>query len=234
MEKNKTGKYFKYAIGEIVLVVIGILIALQINNWNEKNKMISVKMKSYENLISNLRKDSLILVRIIDLQSKSLNAQNKFIKYKFSDITNNSSSDSLNKMLFDVYKGAYSFFPNYGNYNSLVSNKGLDLIESQNIKSNLIDLYDYECKRYEFVDNVLDAKFMNDFIPFIQRKIGFFVDSDFNYEIIDKFQVEKEYLELQLQCQNLNPMTNNSYRMLLNIQSKVNVLLSEITTELNE
>ena len=38
MEKNKTGKYFKYAIGEIVLVVIGILIALQINNWNEERK----------------------------------------------------------------------------------------------------------------------------------------------------------------------------------------------------
>lgn len=33
--ENKTGKYFKYAIGEIVLVVIGILIALQINNWNQ-------------------------------------------------------------------------------------------------------------------------------------------------------------------------------------------------------
>ena len=32
---NKMGKYFKYAIGEILLVVIGILIALQINNWNE-------------------------------------------------------------------------------------------------------------------------------------------------------------------------------------------------------
>jgi hypothetical protein len=38
MEKNKTGKYFKYAIGEIVLVVIGILIALSINNWNENRK----------------------------------------------------------------------------------------------------------------------------------------------------------------------------------------------------
>ena len=35
MEKNKTGKYLKYAIGEIVLVVVGILIALSINNWNE-------------------------------------------------------------------------------------------------------------------------------------------------------------------------------------------------------
>ncbi len=38
MEKNKTGKYLKYAIGEIVLVVIGILIALSINNWNESRK----------------------------------------------------------------------------------------------------------------------------------------------------------------------------------------------------
>ena len=36
----KTGKYFKYAIGEIILVVIGILIALQINNWNEGKKLV--------------------------------------------------------------------------------------------------------------------------------------------------------------------------------------------------
>ena len=36
MGKNKTGKYFKYAIGEIILVVIGILIALGINNWNNR------------------------------------------------------------------------------------------------------------------------------------------------------------------------------------------------------
>ena len=35
MEKNKTGKYLKYAIGEIVLVVLGILIALSINSWNQ-------------------------------------------------------------------------------------------------------------------------------------------------------------------------------------------------------
>ena len=43
--ENRTSKYFKYAIGEIILVVIGILIALQINNWNEKSKE---KMKSKE------------------------------------------------------------------------------------------------------------------------------------------------------------------------------------------
>jgi len=38
LSEGKTGKYLKYALGEIILVVIGILIALQINNWNENRK----------------------------------------------------------------------------------------------------------------------------------------------------------------------------------------------------
>ncbi len=44
LEEGKIGKYFKYAIGEIILVVIGILIALQINNWNENRR---VKTRSF-------------------------------------------------------------------------------------------------------------------------------------------------------------------------------------------
>ena len=39
LEQNKTGKYFKYAIGEILLVMVGILLALQVNNWNEVRKL---------------------------------------------------------------------------------------------------------------------------------------------------------------------------------------------------
>jgi len=38
LQQNKIGSYLKYAIGEIFLVVIGILIALQVNNWNEQRK----------------------------------------------------------------------------------------------------------------------------------------------------------------------------------------------------
>ena len=56
--ENKTGKYFKYAIGEIVLVVIGILIALQINNWNENRKDYASLNNYNKNLIEDLKKDS--------------------------------------------------------------------------------------------------------------------------------------------------------------------------------
>jgi hypothetical protein len=54
METGKTGKYFKYAIGEIILVVIGILIALSINNWNENRKLQNEELKLLSDLKTNL------------------------------------------------------------------------------------------------------------------------------------------------------------------------------------
>ena len=42
METGKMGKYFKYAIGEILLVMVGILLALQVSNWNQ-NRMDRIK-----------------------------------------------------------------------------------------------------------------------------------------------------------------------------------------------
>ncbi len=44
-DDNKPIKYMRYAIGEIILVVIGILIALQINNWNEDRKELNEEQK---------------------------------------------------------------------------------------------------------------------------------------------------------------------------------------------
>ena len=54
MSENKTGKYFKYAIGEIILVVIGILIALQINNWNEKRQQTNTLNFYFEKLVEEV------------------------------------------------------------------------------------------------------------------------------------------------------------------------------------
>ncbi|WP_229741435.1 DUF6090 family protein, partial [Planktosalinus lacus] len=59
LNEGKTTKYFKYAIGEIILVVIGILIALQINNWNERENSISQAEKHLKTIKLNLQDDIL-------------------------------------------------------------------------------------------------------------------------------------------------------------------------------
>ena len=73
MEKNKTGKYLKYAIGEIVLVVIGILIALNINNWNEKrgqeNKIKSVYSIIKSDLTNDIEKFDKIINSMTSLDT---------------------------------------------------------------------------------------------------------------------------------------------------------------------
>ena len=70
MEKNKTGKYFKYAIGEIILVVIGILIALQINNWNQ-NRLQKTQVNTYlKSIITDLTSD-------INVYARNLNTYDK-------------------------------------------------------------------------------------------------------------------------------------------------------------
>jgi hypothetical protein len=58
MEKNKVTTYILYAIGEIVLVVIGILIAVSINNWNTQTKTNDLEMRFLSDLIKDLSLDS--------------------------------------------------------------------------------------------------------------------------------------------------------------------------------
>jgi hypothetical protein len=73
LEQNKIGSYLKYAIGEIFLVVIGILIALQINNANEAHKAKRSEQIVLKNLIQDLRADSLSFSDNLAILSKVSN-----------------------------------------------------------------------------------------------------------------------------------------------------------------
>jgi len=71
LSEGKTGKYFKYAIGEILLVVIGILIALSINNWNESRKNRKLVSAYKQSLIEDLMQDSLVIAQnMISIKSR--------------------------------------------------------------------------------------------------------------------------------------------------------------------
>ncbi|MFK7834132.1 MAG: DUF6090 family protein [Winogradskyella sp.] len=142
MEKNKTGKYLKYAIGEIVLVVIGILIALQINNWNESRKNSSLVNTYKKRLIENLVKDSLnIHNKLIEI--------NEDIK-RIEDFEQRvSKSNEPFDIVRDIAREEYEFIihvlTNYENetYQILNSTGHLALF-SQNVADELNSLYNLQ------------------------------------------------------------------------------------------
>ena len=72
MEKNKTGKYFKYAAGEIILVVIGILIALSINNWNENRKNKKYLNQIFSSIENELEESNKDIERVLPIQLASV------------------------------------------------------------------------------------------------------------------------------------------------------------------
>jgi len=78
MEKNKTGKYLKYAIGEILLVVIGILIALQINNWNASKKINESKKIAISKITEEVENNKLEIDNVLKNNHQVLNAYKDF------------------------------------------------------------------------------------------------------------------------------------------------------------
>ncbi|WP_162919881.1 DUF6090 family protein [Hanstruepera ponticola] len=99
MEKNKTGKYLKYVIGEIVLVVIGILIALQINNWNEGRKQQLVLDQYYELLLGDYEENKkYINTLIISLKEGITSFENYYQEFGKKNLETNDFISELDKI----------------------------------------------------------------------------------------------------------------------------------------
>ena len=132
--ENKTGKYFKYAVGEIVLVVIGILIALSINNWNEGNKSITEELKILKQLHEEFVADSMNLYDFTRLVRKKA-IYGKSLK-NISDQNKTVSEDSIIFKSFQL--GIPAFYDSHiPTYDEIVSSGKLGLIKSKAIKSRI-------------------------------------------------------------------------------------------------
>ena len=137
MEQNKTGKYFKYAIGEIVLVVIGILIALQINNWNERRKTSEKELILLTELKSalNLNKEKL---NYRSENFKQIGIEGKLLEEHLSNKL--AYNDSL-QSYFAIPTADYSFQISYSTYENIKS-QGLNIVSNSELRLKIIHLYD--------------------------------------------------------------------------------------------
>lgn len=82
IEQNKMGKYFKYAIGEIFLVMVGILLALQVNNWNEKRKINKDIDLLFTTLETELERNILEINKLINAGHRADSIQSLFFDGK--------------------------------------------------------------------------------------------------------------------------------------------------------
>lgn len=135
---GKTSKYFKYAIGEIILVVIGILIALSINTWNENRKDENEASFQLSKLKDNLKADKAQIKMVIDLDSAYIDNLVYCVKVLSNDVdaTKEEFIDRFQDML-----NTNSFNPIRGTFDGLISSGKIELISNQELLDALFSYY---------------------------------------------------------------------------------------------
>jgi hypothetical protein len=149
MEQNKTGKYFKYAIGEIVLVVIGILLALQINNWNSQRLN---HARNQELLVKLSKELDMNIERAAPLDSLPKWGFSSRFTYTDSLMTilkNNMIADHLDHMMSGPIFFVNTFNLNTSVYEELKNTGSLYSIGSDSLVTE-IQLYYQLCDRESF------------------------------------------------------------------------------------
>jgi len=137
IKENKLSKYLLYTIGEIILVVIGILIALQINNNNESRKERIVEKSYLERLVIDLEENEILWEKTIDRKEKQLEAAHAFLNFRFSK-----NQDTVLKIIpyFQILGTWKDININQVTFSEMVSSGNLNIIANDSIKIKLLSL----------------------------------------------------------------------------------------------
>ena len=232
MKQNKTGKpslpagrYFKYAIGEIILVVIGILIALQINTWNESRKehiqetqlLKSLKKEYFDNL--NQLNDK------IYIRNKIIHSANELIKI----IENKKELNSFSIDSIETYIGITTIFPTFnassGVTNDIINSGKLHIIEDNELRVFLSN-WSGDISQVTEMENVLLDYYINSYHPFLVENIQ--LRNSFNAmlsvtNLTEKFNLNKSIENVE---QIAGSKTINEYEALFNNEDFEDYLVS--------
>lgn len=139
---HQSGRYLKYAIGEIILVVIGILIALQINNWNSE-KTQNKNITSYAlNLIDDLNGD----IRQTELRIKRINKNITYIDSTAAYVRNHTIGDIKNidaLYEFNLFYGYRPFNWFTATIEEIKNSGSLKLIKNDSLRRKIINYYSF-------------------------------------------------------------------------------------------
>jgi len=137
LTENKFSKYLIYAIGEIVLVVIGILIALSINNWNDNRKNIKAELNYYNRILDDLEMDKQLIVQSLEKADKRIETSKELLLEL--DSGTKSKKYLLNKFLIAIRGDV--FVVRDVTFKDLISSGNIKLLNDIKIKNSLIQYY---------------------------------------------------------------------------------------------
>lgn len=230
LTENKFSKYLLYAIGEIVLVVIGILIALQINNWNENRKNHKKHIDYQLSLINDINKDIASIDTQLIFIEESIEQYNNFTKRLSQP---NASNDTLVKIAKYEFLGYFNNIDAFhtATFQTLLSTGDIGLF-NENIRTQLIELNNQQqitlVVTKEAVDQYLDAlvsyKYLSN-IPISTIKSGNLYDAFWNN--VDKNELVKDFYLVTFRHNNINRTSKTAYTNLRKDLIKILNILKE-------
>jgi Family of unknown function (DUF6090) len=177
LSEGKTGKYFKYAVGEIVLVIIGILIALSINNWNGDRKLKIEEQQYLKDLQSEMASNIEGLNKILEIKQRSYDMALKIDSLFDNREAFNTISDSVfGQNVFTMMNNA-TFDPKLGILNSLISSGKINNICNKELLYSLSSLKDRISDALE--DQVIIERDRNDYVRSIFIRTSTVIDGKY-------------------------------------------------------
>ncbi len=182
--ENKVMAYLRYAVGEILLVVIGILIALQVNNWNEKRKDTNFENEILTLIDQNLEQDSISLSFELSNTKLAIRLTDRLLE----QVAFKKYNDSLNYWMGKII--CFERFRSQSSAYEMLKAKGLENISDKTLQMNLISYYDESLYRVYQSLNDVELSFNKDWTPVIKEDF-----SDFSWTIYCKPTNPKEFFE---------------------------------------
>ena len=236
LAENKFSKYLLYAIGEIILVVVGILIALSINNWNENRKTEHNRQALIASLIEDFEYTSKDIINDELPYLKSL----KNDINRFQELSRNKSRlipvDSL-RFLARAYFRINHFNPNLTTYNEAVSSGKLGLLKNKELMIQFTRFMQY-LKVYTKVEDQSSNSYYNGAFWELRKTIEPELlygksKSTLTYEDYHKMISTKLAVTTFKNHESLNSTMYNSLREMSEIIDRILVLLKDLQKDTN-
>ncbi|GAA4280370.1 DUF6090 family protein [Gaetbulibacter aestuarii] len=172
IKEGKVLNYLKYAVGEIVLVVIGILIALSINNWNEQRHDRQLERQYLENFAADFKRDYNSFEYFKNSVPKKIKALLLARKYIFESPEIKDTLKFIDTLGYGGVGSRTSFFENQSTYKDITSTGNLRLIQNEKIRQAILTYYQYSENTEVYLNNLRTdySTFMNSLYPYDRKK----------------------------------------------------------------